>query len=140
MGCDIHAMIEAKYRYKYATDMWSWQGCGRIHISRNYTMFAALANVRNANANGEPRAEPISEPRLDYSKLTDVNRDHDDEYVSEDFYLWAKDYGQDGHSHSWVTLDELQTADPDLAARCRLIVLAHGLSTEDARLVFFFDN
>jgi hypothetical protein len=135
MGCDIHAMIEAKYRYKYATDMWSWQSCGRIHISRNYELFATIANVRN---DGSYTA--ISEPRLDYSKLTDVNHDHDDEYCSEDFYLWAKDYGQDGHSHSWVTLDELQTADPDLAARCRLIVLAHGLSTEDARLVFFFDN
>jgi hypothetical protein len=138
MGCDIHAMIEGKYKYRYLDDAWSWQSCGRIHIARNYSLFAALANVRNETHDGTRRAVPIAEPRLDYERLTDVKHDHDDEYVSEDFYLWARDFGQDGHSHSFVTLDELQTADPDLAARCKLIALAHGLS--DARLVFFFDN
>lgn len=131
MGCDIHAMIEAKRRYEYLPNAWSWQSCGRIAISRDYRLFAVLADVRNYHG-----VKPIAKPRLNYEMLT--KSDHNDEYVSQDFWLWARDYGVDGHSHSFVTLDELETADTHLAAKCRLIALAHGLS--DARLVFFFDN
>lgn len=132
MGCDIHAMVEAKFHYRHATDCWSWQSCGRVHIGRNYELFAKLADVRNYDG-----VEPIAPPRL--NNLID-NDEHDDERASEDFWLLARSWGSGGHSHSWVTLDELQTADPDLAARCRLIVLAHGLDVKSARLTFFFDN
>lgn len=130
MGCDIHAMVEAKYRYQHA-EMWSWQSCGRVKIWRDYKLFAKIANVRNYD-----NAAFIAEHRLAGLDPEEFN----DEVCSEDFHLWSKDYGVDGHSHSWVTLDELQTADADLAARCRLIVLAHGLNPADARLTFFFEN
>ncbi len=131
MGCDIHAMIEAKYHYRYAKDMWSWQSCGELHIGRSYSLFAKLAGVRNYN----DEVTPIAEPRFE-----NINDETHDETCSDTFKRWVLDMGGDGHSHSWVTLDELETANTDLAARCRLIVMAHGLSTEDARLVFFFDN
>lgn len=131
MGCDIHAMVEAKFYYP-ATDFWSWQSCGRVHIPRNYGLFAKLADVRNAGT-----IEPIAPPRLDGLLAND---EHENEQVSEDFWLLAHSWEDDGHSHSWVTLDELKTADPNLAARCRFIVLAHGLEVEDGRLAFFFDS
>jgi hypothetical protein len=130
MGCDIHAMIEAKYRYRRLADCWSWQGCGEIHISRNYRLFAKIAGVRNYD-----NIAPIAEPRF-----SDITSETCDETCSETFKRWSLDYGADGHSHSWVSLDELQVADVDLAARCRLIVMAHGLDASDARLTFFFDN
>lgn len=130
MGCDIHAMIEARYRYEYLPGVWSWQSCGELRISRDYTLFARLADVRN-----DGKAVPIAKPRFDT-----IVDDTDDEVCSETFKLHSLAYGIAGHSHSWVTLDELQTADAELAERCRLIVMAHGLSTTDARLVFFFDH
>lgn len=131
MGCDIHAMIEAKRRYAYG-NMWSWHGCGRLYLSRDYRLFAKLAGVRNYDT-----VKPIAPPRLD---AVNFAAEFDDETTSQDFWLWARDYGVDGHSHTFVSLDELRTADADLAARCRLIVMAHGFKPEEARLVFFFDN
>ena len=128
MGCDIHAMIEAKYRYPSLKDCWSWTSCGEIRISRDYRLFARLAGVRNYD-----NVQPIAEPRFD-----EITTNTNDKTCSQAFKRWVLDYGVDGHSHSFVTLDELQTVDPDLAARCRLIALAHGL--DEPRLTFFFDN
>lgn len=130
MGCDIHAMIEAKYHYRHLADCWSWQSCGEIRISRDYQLFAKIGGVRNYD-----NVKPIAEARF-----ADISAETEDETCSEAFKRWVLDIGQDGHSHSWVTLDELQTANADLAARCKLIVMAHGLDPSDARLAFFFDD
>jgi hypothetical protein len=134
MGCDIPAMVEAKRTYEYLPGTWSWTSCGRLHISRNYTLFAQLANVRN-NA----KVKPISEPRL-IDVFVDEKAEWDDETTSEDFHALAKDYGVDGHSHSFVTVQELDTVDPLLASKCRMQAMACGHDPETARLVFFFDN
>ena len=131
MGCDIHAMIEGKYHWT-SIGAWHWQSCGEVRISRNYSLFAKLADVRNYDG-----IEPISKPRFEALAAL---KESDDERCSDAFRRWASDFGVDGHSHSYVTLDELQTADVELAARCKLIVLAHGLDPAEARLVFFFDN
>jgi hypothetical protein len=48
MGCDIHAMVEAKHRYhNQSGDEGHFVSCGRIKINRNYDLFGILANVRN---------------------------------------------------------------------------------------------
>jgi hypothetical protein len=72
---------------------------------RNYGLFAILAGVRNgcgtAGAKiGEPTT-PISEPR-------GIPED-----ASPAYREIAEQWGSDGHSHSWLTLAELQRYDWD---------------------------
>ena len=83
MGCDIHFHTEVKINNK-------WEHYNSPNVSRNYPLFALLANVRN---NGS--ITPISNPRGlpdDVSFLTKFISDKD---------------GNDGHSHSYVTSEEI---------------------------------
>lgn len=135
MGCDIHAMIEAKHRYNWNLDSEGhWASCGRIKIDRNYDLFARLADVRNYIG-----VKPISKPRFEDP---DIINECEDWYsvCSEDFYCLSKHWAVDAHSHSWVSLRELDSADPELALKARNIVTIHGYNPEEARLIFFFDN
>lgn len=137
MGCDIHAMIEAKHRYRnQPEDEGYWVSCGRLKITRNYDLFGMLANVRNYG-----NWPFISNPRF---AREDINECEDWYYIcSEDFKALSNMWDTDAHSHSYVTMDELRlirVADVDLADRVNQIVTAHGYSPEEARLVFFFDN
>lgn len=107
MGCDIHLYTEYFTTIK---DVKRWACCDYFklnpyfgeyederkynHVSiydgRNYSLFAALANVRN-----DGYIEPISESRGlpgDVSKV-----------VKEESDFWDGN----GHSHSWLTAKEL---------------------------------
>jgi len=90
MGCDIHAMIERKSEYSW------WINSGDPGLSRDYELFAVLAGVRNDND-----IKPISEPRGLPERVTDV------------FESWSSKWDSDGHSHSYVTLEELKAFDPN---------------------------
>jgi len=68
--------------------------------SRNYTLFGALANVRNASQDGQ-RIEPISEPK-------GVPDDATPQYKK-----LVKNWGVDGHSHTYLTLAEIHAYDLD---------------------------
>jgi hypothetical protein len=132
MGCDIHAMVEAKRTYEHLKDCWSWQSCGRVNIARSYRLFAALAGVRNYDG-----GKPISEPRLSEAHF---GQNWNDQVCSEDFAAIAAQWGPDGHSHSFVTVQELATVDAVLAAKCIAMAGAAGWAVSTARLTFFFDN
>jgi len=83
MGCDIHAHTEIKVDGE-------WLYFADNFITRNYTVFAKMAGVRNYDD-----IEPISEPRGlpdDISKMTRLHRDR---------------WGVDGHSDSWLSFDEI---------------------------------
>lgn len=108
MGCDIHAMAEIKtaegwkkittpiFRGKYG-DMKPTANPGQW---RNYDAFSVLADVRNGYGfAGVPTGSgwrPIAVPR----------GVPDDASVA--FKKDADRWGIDGHSHSWMTLRELQ--------------------------------
>lgn len=63
---------------------------------RNYRVFALLAGVRNWKCpDGKDAVLPIAEPK-------GVAKD-----ASRTFKKFVKDYGSDGHSHSYLSLDEL---------------------------------
>ncbi len=121
MGCDIHCYCEIKKKGEN-----EWRAVGRVFknpyynekdvptmtildkceycwgepftfhpiTSRNYNLFAVLANVRNGTWNKE--VEPISEPK-------GLPKD-----VSVFVKKKAREYGSDGHSHSYLTLQELK--------------------------------
>lgn len=111
MGCDIHLFTEKKMQFSaYNNGEPFWWCCDYFQLNpyrkidkddpkyshkevygdRNYSLFGALANVRNYYDN-----IPICEPRgipEDASKV-----------VKKEANRW----GLDGHSHSWVTAKEL---------------------------------
>lgn len=103
MGCDIHPILERKFKdkwigmddYAYKTSFdfdrsnnkWGppkfTSAAGEIR-SRNYARFAKFAGVRGEGQ--DPKGMP------------------DD---ASDLAKWrCEEYGQDGHSHSWLTLRE----------------------------------
>lgn len=109
MGCNIHAFIEVKKKPTLFKRSPRWELVqippfekqeekdGYIyydaHRSRNYLLYAFLANVRNYWE--ESILKPISKPRgipKDASELYRTISDH---------------YGSDGHSHSYFSLAEL---------------------------------
>lgn len=97
MGTDIHGFVEERYRSDQR-----WFRSGEIEDSRNYSVFAALADVRNgygfAGVPTHKPINPISQPR---GLPEDHTRGNDDE----------TDYEFGDHSFSWLTIDELVTWD-----------------------------
>jgi hypothetical protein len=93
MGCDIHGYVEVR---KY--DFGEWYDCIDIQsiVGRNYNMFALLFGIRNY-ANYIPLTENRGLPE----GLSDR--------AKEKIKYWA----EDGHSHSFVTWQELQTINWD---------------------------
>jgi hypothetical protein len=131
MGCDIHAMVESRYHYSHGSSFWI--SCGRLKIDRNYDLFSVLANIRNYN-----NLPFISNPRLDSNEVNEAEDWY--EICSEDFQALSQKWDCDGHSHSYVTLDELRIVDQELADKMFDVVNAHGYKPEESRLIFFFDN
>jgi hypothetical protein len=123
MGCDIHALIERKTKY-------GWVNTGDPDIGRNYEMFAVLAGVRNYDG-----ITPIAEPRglpsfVAFRSYSDGERyvswsDYDDKPCRE-MERMAEDYGEDGHSGSWLTLAEVKAFDTTQTVDDRSLVLARN--------------
>lgn len=111
MGCDIHLYVERKVDGVWTTaDKWTeeeWPGEQQKHLrvdlpyygGRDYDLFAILANVRNGRGfAGIKMGEgfvPISEPR-------GIPEDASPEYLKI-----QEQWGEDGHSHSYHTLQQL---------------------------------
>lgn len=137
MGCDIHLFVEHRDKYKNWRDVYKplkskygWHENYYATINRHYDLFAILADVRNSS-----NVKPISKPRglpEDVSLGVKANADND---------------GSDGHSHSWLTLEELLSVDwknklrfPDdiMETISRLTEL--DSDPQSVRIVFWFDN
>lgn len=127
MGCDIHICVEKKVNDK-------WVMVNRLHHGspatvRNYRRFAALAGVRG---NGpEPKGLP--------------------EDISDSTRLCSDEWGVDGHSHSYMDLQEtakiyLRTEYSDENNEyINKYPESHYFDIEeselkDYRIVFWFDN
>jgi len=134
MGCDIHPYYEVLSRKNGLWQFHDWEKkheTGKItiydegtpceykevqhdyskllddplHIGRNYNLFAILANVRNgrgfAGCHTSAGFNAIDEPRgLPYDVTPQVAK-------------ISQDYGVDGHSHSWLLLEEMLEYDWD---------------------------
>lgn len=108
MGCDIHIHVEYKVLVKgrkkwqcgdyfmlnpyYGTNEYEKEKYSVVDFcgDRNYLLFSVLADVRNYADNAyisEPRGLPAD--------------------ISKEVKAIAEDWGEDGHSHSYLTLQEL---------------------------------
>lgn len=101
MGCDIHGIIERKNE----SGGWYWLNSGDPDIGRNYTIFSVLANVRNYD-----NYPFISEPKGMPKDLTSEMR------------CLVNEWGEDGHSHSWITLEEMKNYDIEQKVYCSRLV------------------
>ena len=145
MGCDIHIHGEVKIEGL-------WQHYSLPRISRNYSLFAKMANVRNYN---ESNIVPISEPKGLPSDISFVT-------WFDYMHCW-KEYG---HSMSWLGGEELDILEnwmreygPERSKAERLFNFGdefgyvfgnswnikkypddYPLGVQDARLVFWFDS
>lgn len=91
MGCDIHLVVEKQVDGKWIafnTMNFSYSINGKLHVpaarERNYKRFAAIAGVRGDG----PKPKGLPE---DISDTTKHLVDH---------------WGPDGHSHTWLSLQE----------------------------------
>ena len=120
MGCDIHIHAEVMIMGEWchvdppgsvlwhqgkpfpgrqdAEHMSEYQSHGDIHGSRDYRLFALLADVRNYTGYRNP-IKPRGTPR-DVTRRTEEHVDYD---------------GSDGHTHSWWTLEELEEYHVEIA-------------------------
>lgn len=145
MGCDIHLYLEQKIDGEWTciddfrTRMtWEWKDGRHVRVwgsrparMRNYGRFAALAGVRGSGP--EPQGWPEDASRLARYR--------------------SGEYGQDGHSHSWCTLEnallvfEGTMGEPPPDGMDPLYYF-FDLDVDDVetvglsnfRLLFFFDN
>lgn len=153
MGCDIHTFVETKtFRNQrdnkinnvldeYSDELLEWETVGKeegtYYSERNYYVYAMLADVRNYDGG----VIPISQPK-------GVPKD-----ASEIYKKYSDDWNGDGHSHSYFTLSELSLdvnyADYNqdmldkfykLIDNMKSIQKELGLSSDDVRFVFLFDN
>lgn len=158
MGCDIHARAEMQTRTgrnvnQFSTDTWEQVGnafknpyyrdtddlttwnspvTNKPLDLRNYEVYTALANVREAEG-----IKPIAEPR-------GIPKDASDEYRE------LAENDADAHSSSWVTLSEMKAYDVtpfDDGTRLiwettidNLEAVKNGRSDDQVRMVFYFDN
>lgn len=83
MGCDIHLYTEVKVEGQ-------WYCYGHPNVPRNYVLFALMADVRNEGG----RYHPVSKPKGLPSDCSVVVQ------------RAAAGY-QGGHSHSWLSAQEL---------------------------------
>lgn len=133
MGCDIHCCLEVKIDD-------TWHLYSQPSVSRDYRLFARMAGVRGSVA------EAISSPRGlpdDMSAMTAA---------------LALYYGGDGHSHSYLTKEEISLLISELREQ-KTYYYGHvfgnlagnsptiedqadsrDLFFSDWRLVFWFDN
>ena len=88
MGCDIHAHVEIKYAG-------NWMHYANPRINRWYDLFSLMANVRNEEIGHAGYIRPIAQPRGIPRDATPTTK------------LCAKEYGADGHSHSWLSSEEV---------------------------------
>ena len=121
MGCDIHMRVEV-----FVEDAWRPANV-EPYEDRNYDAFAILANVRNGSAFAgcktgdgfvfisEPRGLPHDIARHDDPHDEDDEDDEDDDGARAGY--WFGD-----HSHSWLTLAELEAADwQRTAVKCGVV-------------------
>ena len=141
MGCNIHGYLETMTYPNSETQKW-WS-VHQLPYTRSYLFYSAIAGVRNYI-----NITPISEPK---------GMPSDPSIMSE---ADCREDGRDGHSHSWLTAQEILNYDwrqrietyegkeelgtsihPDfrsLINEMAFLSAIYGL--DKVRIVFWFDN
>ena len=132
MGCDIHVYVEA-WKGDEPTSEYGFTALfPRIHLGRDYYMFARLANVRGDHKNALPlRGLPVVigyMARNDNTIYVSKDEGKGERFALESMALrwiesgsskviWTRDDGTigavtdpDWHSHTWLTPEEWDAA------------------------------
>lgn len=123
MGCDIHLWVETQYDRE--PNKWTAFGNNDLFDARHYELFARLADVRGHHDDGDiagGRGLP--------------------NYMSKEVSNDAARWGLDGHSYTWMTLEEAEQAagvNDEFDAFVAWLK-ARQAPWESTRLVFWFDN
>lgn len=137
MGCDIHLSIE--YRdptWRDTTHWWTW--ATNVNGCRDYGMFGYMAGIRS---NIRPFVNTKGIPK-------------DLSYEISDY---IKNYGSDGHSHTWFspkeftiicalrqlndgTLTKFEMSTDWIVLRGVVQLLEKHYGNDNVRLIAFFDN
>ena len=91
MGCDIHLHTEVKINGE-------WQHYSVCHVTRNYALFALMADVRNDGS-----IEPVSLQKGLPMNMTPLTK------------FDYQDWKLDAHSSSWLTASEIK----ELHEKCK---------------------
>lgn len=132
MGCDIHLFQEVKVGGR-------WVFYNHPDVERDYDLFAIMGNVRNAGA-----LPSLSDRRGLPPDATETTK------------LYDKYWGEDGHSHIYLSREEVFKVEEfyrdyvggHLTLEGRFGYLfgnewttkPHGIDLEDFRWIFWFDN
>ena len=183
MGADIHMYVEYRNKKHSEEDIKNgrkpyWYSFVETNPGRNYTMFAVLAGVRgNYKDSFEPKGK-IDFDDMGHSSRSDAylyiseNKNLEGSCTLEDAKRWAE-YGRkiiekegkpvwiehpDWHSHSWMSVDELEKAyaiyekhattewetEVRVGVEYRAILAAmkeiESCGEYESRVVFWFDN
>ena len=128
MGCDIHGFVEIQKDYFVELKRWdALIDIGSL-IKRNYTPFGDLFGVRNYN-----ETKPVAGNRGIPKDISDI--------VKEEI----KDIGIDGHSHTWITFEELKQFYGHFSSDWDTLIdmmeyLKRNKEIVKVRLVVWFDN
>jgi len=130
MGCDIHAYLDYDSFFK-DDGTWYVYGLAKLHISRDYLLFAILAGVRNYDDEITPVSKPKGVPEnisyqveMDYTLWVlgegDEVREEgcctfeQGQRYAERRGWWREDHKRvihpDWHSASWLDVEELKKA------------------------------
>ena len=138
MGCNSHLTIEIKQKWGTVPTWNTW--ALDIPEARDYRIYEAMAGARGEEENAvvAPRGEPVD--------------------ASDAVKYWIKRYGEDGHTHSWLSPKEFQEVIKRVEAINATSTVKWGLAPEwvalekilltleevygegNARVVFYFDN
>lgn len=123
MGCDIHAWIEID---QFGDEKLYWPFAS-LHFSRDYTLFAYMAGVRNRD-NVTPVAPTRGVPST----------------VSMTVKCDWEDWNGDAHDTSWLSLSEMEKVFEQYPAK-ELEAVMTMMRVFDSegwkpRIVFWFDN
>jgi hypothetical protein len=143
LGCDIHGWVEVR-PYKWDEEYWS-AVYDIDHLDRNYVLFDRLFGVRGPHDNVKPLAEQKGIPPSGV-------HDEFNDWRAKDLAYWEAD----GHSHSWVSLQEIIDNEKTLLAPYAGYDENHALKwamlfnimkelskvygIDNVRLVAWFDN
>jgi hypothetical protein len=146
MGCDIHMIVERKKngnKWEAFMPQYLKKWDDTLCVSRNYELFEHLAGVRGYSENAivQPRGIPKN--------------------ASQRYKSLVKNWGEDGHTHSYLTLEELlkfsygdnyligkhnrmSSISPEFSSIIKSItkfeLAVPGVLPSDIRFMFFFDN
>jgi hypothetical protein len=168
MSCDIHATIERKKYWNWATTRpnetgldYTWINAGDPDTGQHYYLFAMLGDAGRNYYNVPPISKDRGFPVRDFyiKNPSAVEDDGEVDYydICREFAAYEREWRPDAHHHGYVTLTELRAYQPEryfppeamkslrpsldnLLREMERVADRYDGDGDAVRIVFFFDN